>query len=89
MWKYYKRWFIDSDDPEYGKAFALYRIEGFRVELYEGLERWSKSPFAGKVLLDISGAGGSWDNIKEISSEEAEEIKRQLFDKDGNRIAPV
>ena len=82
MWKYYKYW-------HEGKADSLFRVTGVKVERYAGLERWIVPPFAGQVLLDISGAGGSWYDIKEISFEEAEEIKRQLFDENGNRIAPI
>ena len=39
--------------------------------------------------MDAIGAGGSWYDIKEISFEEAEEIKQQLFDEDVNRKAPI
>ena len=89
MWKYFKRWFYSKSDPEYGKAYALYRVDGIRVERYDGLERWIVPPFAGQVLLDISGAGGGWATIDEVTPEEAEEIKKQLFDEMGNRIPPI
>jgi hypothetical protein len=82
MWKYYKYW-------HKGKADSLFRVKGYKVERYEGLERWIVPPFAGQVLLDISGAGGGWATIDEVTPEEAEEIKRQLFDEEGKRIAPV
>ena len=82
MWKYYKYW-------HEMKAYALFRVDGSRVERYAGLERWMVPPFAGRVRMDAIGAGGSWYDIKEITPEEAEEIKRQLFDEEGNRIAPV
>lgn len=86
MWKYYKRWFYSKNDPEYGKAYALFRVDGVCVERYDGLDRWSVPPFAGQVLHDISGMGGGWATIDEVTPGEAEEIKRQLFDEDGNRI---
>jgi len=82
MWKYYKYW-------HEMKPYALFRVNGHQVERYQGLEHWIVPPYAGRVLMDAIGAGGSWYDIKEISPEEAEDIKRQLFDKDGNRIAPV
>lgn len=88
MWQYYKR-YNPSAELEKEKIFNLFRVQGVKVERYVGLERWIVPPFDGSVLLDISGAGGSWYNIKEITPEEAEEIKRQLFDENGNRIAPV
>jgi len=77
---------VAPDEPEFGVALALFRIEGVEVERYAGLERWIVPPFAEQVLrLDISGAGGGWAGIVEVTSEEEEEIKWQLFDKDGNR----
>ena len=82
MWKYYKYW-------HKGKADSLFRVKGYKVERYEGLERWIVPPYAGRVLMDAIGAGGSWYDIKEVTPEEAEEIKKQLFDENGNRIAPV
>ncbi|MBP7197000.1 MAG: hypothetical protein KBA05_06280 [Anaerolineaceae bacterium] len=88
MWKYYKR-YNPSGSGLKGKVYGLFRVKGVHVERYAGLERWIVPPFAGQVLLDISGAGGGWATIDEVTPEEAEEIKRQLFDKDGNRIAPV
>lgn len=76
---------VAPDEPEFGVALALFRIKGVEVERYAGLDRWIVPPFAGQVLLDISGAGGGWAGIDEVRPEEEEEIKRQLFDKDGNR----
>ena len=90
MWKFYKIVNpVAPGDPEFGIALALFRVKGYSVERYAGLERWIVPPFAGQVLLDISGAGGGWATIDEVMPEEAEDIKRQLFDKQGNRIAPV
>jgi len=88
MWKFYKT-HNQSVKLNKDEIFNLYRIKGYTVERYAGLGRWIVPPFAGQVLLDISGAGGGWATIDEVTPEEAEEIKRQLFDKDGNRIAPV
>ena len=88
MWKFYKT-HNQSVKLNKDEIFNLYRIKGYTVERYAGLERWIVPPFAGQVLLNISGAGGGWATIDEVTPEEAEEIKRQLFDKDGNRIAPV
>ena len=89
-YKYYKRFFLrEPGDPTHYRAYQLFRVSGVRVERYAGMERWVEHPYAGKVLLDISGAGGSWYDIKEITPEEAEEIKKQLFDENGKRIAPV
>ena len=88
MWKFYKT-HNQSVKLNKDEIFNLYRIKGYTVERYAGLGRWIVPPFAGQVLLDISGAGGGWATIDEVTPEEAEEIKRQLFDKDGDRIAPV
>jgi len=88
MWKFYKT-HNQSVKLNKDEIFNLYRIKGYSVERYAGLERWIVPPFAGQVLLNISGAGGGWATIDEVTPEEAEDIKRQLFDKDGNRIAPV
>lgn len=88
MWKFYKT-HNQSVKLNKDEIFNLYRIKGYTVERYAGLGRWIVPPFAGQVLLNISGAGGGWATIDEVTPEEAEEIKRQLFDKDGNRIAPV
>ncbi|MDI9530256.1 MAG: hypothetical protein WBJ23_06070 [Anaerolineaceae bacterium] len=88
MWKFYKT-HNQSVKLNKDEIFNLYRIKGYTVERYAGLGRWIVPPFAGQVLLDISGAGGGWATIDEVTPEEAEDIKRQLFDKDGNRIAPV
>ena len=88
MWKFYKT-HNQSVKLNKDEIFNLYRIKGYTVERYSGLGRWIVPPFAGQVLLDISGAGGGWATIDEVTPEEAEEIKRQLFDKDGDRIAPV
>jgi hypothetical protein len=88
MWKFYKT-HNQSVKLNKDEIFNLYRIKGYTVERYAGLGRWIVPPFAGQVLLDISGAGGGWATIDEVTPEEAEDIKRQLFDKDGNRIVPV
>jgi len=88
MWKFYKT-HNQSVKLNKDEIFNLYRIKGYTVERYAGLGRWIVPPFAGQVLLNISGAGGGWATIDEVTPEEAEDIKRQLFDKDGNRIAPV
>ena len=88
MWKFYKT-HNQSVKLNKDEIFNLYRIKGYTVERYAGLGRWIVPPFAGQVLLDISGAGGGWATIDEVTPEEAEDIKRQLFDKDGDRIAPV
>ena len=88
MWKYYKR-YNPSGSGLIVNVYGLFRVKGVYVERYAGLERWIVPPFAGQVLLDISGAGGGWATIDEVTPEEAEDIKRQLFDKEGNRIAPV
>jgi len=88
MWKFYKT-HNQSVKLNKDEIFNLYRIKGYTVERYAGLGRWIVPPFAGQVLLDISGAGGGWATIDEVTPEEAEDIKRQLFDKEGNRIAPV
>ena len=88
MWKFYKT-HNQSVKLNKDEIFNLYRIKGYTVERYAGLGRWIVPPFAGQVLLDISGAGGGWATIDEVTPEEAEDIKRQLFDKQGNRIAPV
>ena len=88
MWKFYKT-HNQSVKLNKDEIFNLYRIKGYTVERYAGLGRWIVPPFAGQVLLNISGAGGGWATIDEVMPEEAEDIKRQLFDKEGNRIAPV
>ena len=88
MWKFYKT-HNQSVKLNKDEIFNLYRIKGYTVERYAGLGRWIVPPFAGQVLLNISGAGGGWATIDEVMPEEAEDIKRQLFDKQGNRIAPV
>ena len=88
MWKFYKT-HNQSVKLNKDEIFNLYRIKGYTVERYAGHGRWIVPPFAGQVLLNISGAGGGWATIDEVMPEEAEDIKRQLFDKEGNRIAPV
>ena len=88
MWKFYKT-HNQSVKLNKDEIFNLYRIKGYTVERYAGLGLWIVPPFAGQVFLDISGAGGGWATIDEVTPEEAEDIKRQLFDKDGNRIVPV
>ena len=88
MWKFFKT-HNQSVKLNKDEIFNLYRIKGYTVERYAGLGRWIVPPFAGQGLLDISGAGGGWATIDEVTPEEAEDIKRQLFDKEGNRIAPV
>jgi hypothetical protein len=90
MWKYYKTFHLRvPGDPQHRKVNGLFRVEGVRVERYVGLERWIVPPFSGQIIMDISGMGGGWATIDEVTPEEAEEIKRQLFDENGNRIAPV
>jgi len=90
MYKYYKDTNpVPVTHKDSGKVNCLFRVKGYTVERYAGLDRRIVPPFAGQVLLDISGAGGGWATIDEVTPEEAEEIKRQLFDEDGNRIAPI
>jgi hypothetical protein len=90
MWKYYKYVHIRSkNDPLDGKAYVLFRMKGYHVERYEGLERWIVPPYSGQLKMDLDGMGGGWASVREVTPEEAEEIKRQLFDENGNRIAPV
>lgn len=84
MWKYYKYADGSSGDVRNRKAHALFRVDGVSVERYAGLERWVVPPFSGQVVMDINGMGGGWADVFEVTPEEAEEIKRELFDEDGN-----
>lgn len=80
MWKYYKFGKpVLPSHPDFGRAYALYRVDGRDVERYEGNERWMVSPYRGEILLDLSGAGGNWANYTEITAEEAEQVKKRLF----------
>lgn len=81
MWKYYKRAFIRGrEDSDNGKVYALFRVEGLNVESFEGWpDTWIVPDYAGRVLADISGFGGGWDNISEVSEAELPEVKKQVL----------
>jgi len=80
-WKYYKRVFnTGRGDPDNGKVFALFRVDGLNVERFEeGPDTWIVPDYAGRVLADISGFGGGWDNFSEVSEAELPEVKRQVL----------
>ena len=80
MWKYYK--IVNPvlpSDPDFGRVYALFRVDGYDVERYEGNEHWIVPPYPGHIRMDISGAGGNWASINEITTEEAEQVKKRLF----------
>lgn len=88
MWKYYKR-HVSGNDNGRDIIYNIYRVKKRCVERYVGLGCWVEPPHSGQIIMDIIGMGGGWATIDEITPEEAEEIKRQLFDEEGKRIAPV
>lgn len=71
--KYYKIVSFMSGDP-----LALIRIENSNVERYAGLGRWVEPSHWAEILSDIAGGEG-WSKYEEISPDEAESVKLELF----------
>jgi hypothetical protein len=72
-YQYYKRTLTT------GELRALVRLQGNRVEHYDGKDIWNGNWVeAGQAYMDIIGMGGGWYLYKQVGIEEVEELKREL-----------
>lgn len=56
-----------------GKPISLFRVEGQKVERYEGSKKWARPPAPGEILACISGLSSNWCYLEEVTLEGAEE----------------
>ena len=72
-YRYYRREYKPGD------PHALVRLQGNRVEHYDGKEIWNGNWVgAGQAYMDITGMGGGWYLYFEVEIETVEDIKRKM-----------